>query len=99
VASQNFLRQITKMLDLVYIYKPGCVLCDEMFPVISEIDKNMPDINVYSFDFFSEDEIVSKFKEDFDIKHTPFFIAMVDGEPRASRLGVCTTEDILRLFD
>lgn len=86
------------MLDLVYIYKPGCVLCDEMFPIISEIDKTMPDINVYSFDFFSEEDIVSKFKEDFGILKTPFFIAMVDGEPRASRLGVGTKEDIVGLF-
>lgn len=87
------------ILDLVYIYKDGCAPCDAMAPIMEEFHNSKPEINIYRFSFFSEEEVLVALKKEFSIESIPFFIAYADGEVLSSKLGHSTASELAALFD
>ena len=95
VTKDNFEEIIGNNTVLLDFYADWCGPCRMVSPIVDEIANERTDITVGKVNVDEEAQIAAAF----GIMSIPTLVLMKDGKPVATKIGLCSKEDILKLFE
>lgn len=97
ITSENFSEEVLKRKDAILLdfWATWCGPCRMIAPILDEIVNEKTDITVGKVNVDEEAQIAAAF----GIMSIPTLVLMKDGKPVATKIGLCSKEDILKLFE
>lgn len=97
ITSENFDAEVLLREDAILLdfWATWCGPCRMIAPILEEIASENPTITIGKVNVDDEAQIAAKF----GIMSIPTLVLMRGGKPASSKIGLCSREDILKLFE
>ena len=97
ITSENFKNEVLEREDTILLdfWATWCGPCRMIAPILEEISNENPSFTIGKVNVDDEAQIAASF----GIMSIPTLVVMKNGKPAKTKIGLCSKEDILKLFE